>query len=159
MLQRSLHYIVLVWQDSHFNDHHRAPIWISLADWNNRSKWSGSVMCRTWECKPVRLSFWPFPFVNQDRVGVHQPLCVIPLPSPAASPMPHLVAHCLHTSIKPSIFFCSTPVLLSTHLSCFAPPPPRSSAFKCVPPSCPDPCGSFILTQPVSLLTRYGRNA
>lgn len=37
--------------------------------------------------------------------------------------MPRLAAHCLHTSIKSSIFLCSTPLFLSTHLSCFATPP------------------------------------
>lgn len=101
-------------------------------------------MCRNWlNCSCVNVnqcvSLSDLAHLSSpDRVGVHRPSFVISLPSPAASPMPRLAAHCLHTSIKSSIFFCSTPVFLSTHLSCFA-PPPRSSVFKCVPPSCPDP--------------------
>lgn len=120
-------------------------------------------MCRNWvNCLCVNVN----QFVSlsdlahlsrPDRVGVHWQSCVISLPSPAASPMPRLAAHCLHTSIKSSIFFCSTPILLSTHLSCFAPTRrPRSSYFKC---RVQTPCSSFILTQPVSLLMRCARAA
>lgn len=94
-------------------------------------------MCRNWvSCENVNrfVSLSDLAHLsNPDRVGVHQPSCVILMPSPAASPMPRLAAHCLHTSIKSSIFFCSTPVLLSTHLSCFAPPQPFLCLRVCAP--------------------------
>lgn len=72
------------------------------------------------------LSFWPALITCQAetcRVGVHWPSCLISSwPSPPASQMPRLPAHCLHTSIKSSIFLCSTPDL-AINLLLFCSPP------------------------------------
>lgn len=65
--------------------------------------------------KQVCLSFGPALIACQAktcRVGIHRPSGPISSwPSPSASQMPRLPTHCLHTSIKSSIFLRSTPDL------------------------------------------------
>lgn len=72
------------------------------------------------------LFLWPALITCQAEmcwVGVHWSSHLISSwPSPPASQMPRLPAHCLHTSIKSSIFLCSTPDLPLNSLVLFCSP-------------------------------------
>lgn len=73
------------------------------------------------------FSFWPALIICQARtcrVGVHWPSYLISRwPSPPASLMPRLPAHCLHISIKSSVFLGSTPETAINSLLLFCHPP------------------------------------